>query len=836
MLIKHGCTLFLFLSILVSLRANNTNGLMFRSKEVSRENRTGLDITHSTPFRFKHSLALQFDISFREGINRFGYIFRLKDEAGHQSFDLVARLEGEKPSLYLVADKKEAIAQLPVDSTVLHQINRWHTISLEIDSKSDIIILKGFGYEKKTSCGAYKPSSVRLLFGTSDDTWWLADETPPMSIRNIRITTDNDDTYFWPLEKTDSKIVKDSESGKKALLINPEWVEDEHSSWKPLVEMTFENPPLVTWNEKEECLVMVKSGGLIQRYFPETGKTDSITPTDGRYVQEEIHQLIADGSTLKSYSLNYPAVSQYHSQTNSWSYKKELPGGLPRYWHHNKLINPITQQVTTIGGYGFYTYHNTIQSYNDSTHRWEQIIFAGDTIYPRYLSGFGMSQTSPSKGYLFGGLGNRSGKQVLGKEYFYDLYQIDFSDKTIKKLWYLSDTPAINYTPSNSIIIDDNNDCFYSLITLHEKQKTVLQTIRGSLSKPEIQILANEIPFDFVDVTSFASLYRWNSANKLLALTFEKGEKGYVMRLYSILNPPSAKSINHSVSKINPAVIVLLAAFSSLLVALLALKRKKQNTGITQEPVSTPEPHNGASIRILGEFEAHNSKGTDITHLFSPTVKELFLLMTMHKTLNSKGITSSAIGETLWADKSEASARNNRGVNIKKLRDIFDELGASSVKFDNNSWSIDLDPSVECDFIEATDILTNYKKDRHIDNESITRLLSYLHRGLPAPDIKAEWMDDFKDRFTAEVVLSLEDMLEERVKTNESPLIIDLCNTLHLFDRLNEKALTAKCVVLTNTGRNSLALETYESFCRQYSKSYGEDYKTTFKQLIKQKL
>jgi len=835
--IKFCCFIFLLLSVIGRADAGPIHGLMFRSKEVRKEYRTGIDITHFGALSFKESLSISFDISFREGEDRFGYIFRLKDEKSQWSFDLVAKLDRMSPSLFLVADKSEAIAEIPIDSATLYNTNHWHSISFHINTASGAVSINALGNKIEQNLRPFKAGSAMLLFGTSPDGWWMSDETPPMSIRNLSITTDNQTPYFWPMTKTGSLRVKDSNRGKKALLTNPAWDEDNHTAWTHETKIRFDSQPLVTWDEYHENLLIVRNNGIILRYHPASRTTDTLTFTGGRFATEEMHQLIADSLGITAYSLNYPVISTFLPHSHRWSYDKDIPAGLPRFWHHNKLRHPITGDITAIAGYGFYTYNNTIQSFDPQKGVWNQLHFTGDTILPRYLSALGLSKAAPKYGYLFGGLGNPSGKQVLGKEFYYDFYLIDFKKQIIRRLWQLQQRPQKNFTPVNSLVIDDADSCFYTLVFAHERQQTVLRTIKASLQNPDFQIVANDIPFSFIDIASFASLYRWNSANKLLALTVEKDEGSFVLNLYSILNPPANSSTTKNLGILNLTTIIiaifatLFAAFLIFKIALTRRKTSSQTTGI--QPLTNPTiaPH----IRLLGSFAVTGIDGNDITHLFSPTVKELFLLILIHNTENGKGISSAAIQEALWSDKSEASARNNRGVNIKKLRDVLSEMGNNTIIYDNGLWFIELDEKVECDYIFVKQTIAAAQKSNEIDQATLSRLVFYLQSGTPFNEIKAEWSDNFKDSFTAEVVLFLENQIDILKHHDDASITIELCNTIFVFDRLNEKALSAKCRLLSKTGRNTLAREAYDSFCRLYLKSYGEEYKTGFQQLIKQK-
>ncbi len=836
---KYGCLLLYMFFWVVPACPATINGLFFKSKEVGKEHRTGIDLTSHGEFSFRQEIQIRFDLSLRDGVDKFGYIFRLNDEASRQSFDLVAKLEGDHPALYLVVNREKAAVVLPVDSTILKQINRWHTIVFKLDAVAGKVCLDGFHHQVQADFPSIKPIPFRLLFGTSPLDWWLADETPPMSVRNIEITLDGDRPYFWPLHKVDSGYVKDQNRGKEALLHNPAWVVDGHLHWQPITRMVFDEQPLVTYDAQKECFVVVKRQGAILRFYPSTGHTDSLLWQDGSFVKEEMHQLLVDSQQLKSYSLNYPVLSVYQPGDKSWSFKKDLSWGLPRYWHHNKLIHPVTRRLTTIGGYGFYTYNNTIQSLNEQTHRWEPLQFEGDTIYPRYLAGFSLSSKEPQVGYLFGGVGNRSGKQVLGKEYFYDLYRIDFRTQRISRLWQLPQLPEVHYTPSNGMVVDELDSCFYTLVFMHEKQKTHIRALKGWLHHPRTEPVADTIPFNFVDVKSFASLYRWQSANKLLALTIEEANGRCVLNIYSILDPPSALARRPQAAY--SAFYGWIGACFFMVMLILFLMRlgfgRPSAVPVILESSSYVEPiPEGASISLFGNFTAHNTKGQDITYLFSPTLRELFLLILFHQYEQGNGISSTALQEALWSDKSEASARNNRGVNIKKLRDVLSDLGSCNVVFENGCWQLELDPSVSCDYCFVKGVLKQFRQGGASEAEDLKRLLFCLRKGPLVGDQTGDWLDAYKERFTGDVVDFLEYQLRVEHDNLEAGFLLDVANTLLLFDRLNECALVAKCQVLVKAGKNSLALEVYDSFCKLYSKSYGEAFMLSFPKLLKHKL
>ena len=96
----------------------------------------------------------------------------------------------------------------------------------------------------------------------------------------------------------------------------------------------------------------------------------------------------------------------------------------------------------------------------------------------------------------------------------------------------------------------------------------------------------------------------------------------------------------------------------------------------------------------MGGFQIYNGKGRDVTAAFSPTMKQLFLFIFLHTLKNEKGISSSKLDEALWYDKMGESARNNRNVNISKLRSALEEVHGLEVINENSYWKVKIDDTI----------------------------------------------------------------------------------------------------------------------------------------------
>ncbi|RAZ95258.1 hypothetical protein DK853_30895, partial [Klebsiella oxytoca] len=95
-----------------------------------------------------------------------------------------------------------------------------------------------------------------------------------------------------------------------------------------------------------------------------------------------------------------------------------------------------------------------------------------------------------------------------------------------------------------------------------------------------------------------------------------------------------------------------------------------------------------SSISLLGCFNVRDKEGNDITANFTPRLKHLLILLILYTEKNPNGILTSKTTGILWPDKEETAARNNRNVNLRKLRVLLESIGDVEVVTENNFMHI----------------------------------------------------------------------------------------------------------------------------------------------------
>lgn len=85
-------------------------------------------------------------------------------------------------------------------------------------------------------------------------------------------------------------------------------------------------------------------------------------------------------------------------------------------------------------------------------------------IPPRYLSSIGNTDSSL---YIYGGLGNETGKQEYGVKTYHDLYKLNLKDYSVNKLWSNDTTKTNCEVATSTLLIDETNQRAYGLFLIH---------------------------------------------------------------------------------------------------------------------------------------------------------------------------------------------------------------------------------------------------------------------------------------------------------------------------------------------------------------------------------
>ncbi len=804
-------------------------GMKFSAHEFILDKRSGLDLTPEHAINIKGNLDLQFYVRFEPGHHSyFGYIFRLI--VGDKNIDLInGAFQSNPTNLELIlGDKTSKIAfHVPVEKLT----SEWIHIRLELDFENqqitchvndEVIVDELSGYDQK--------KGFRLMFGAHSYGNFSSTDVPAMVLRDVNVKSDNRISYSWPLNQTEGTLVHSIPRGNTGIASNPLWLLKHHNRWNHLLEVQIEGEVRTTFDHLGDDLYILSKDSILI-YNISKGSTRSIalkSPLPAKDDRELIYDTIAN--ELVMYSLDNNYRTSFNVESREWSPYEPGTEPLTAFMHHNRVLTP-DGVLLAYGGYGYHTYKSSLLAWNPVNNRFDSVDYKG-LFHPRYLAASGYN---PSDGliYIIGGYGSESGKQAESPDYYYEILSYSEKENRFSNLFKFENLDA-GFCFSNSVVFDDSNN-MYTLYYPKYRFDNKLQLVKIPLDNPDIIELGDAIEYSFLDILSYADLHYSNPSNTLVAVTSYLSEESTTIKVHSIAFPPQPFAVQTEVVAGKSRYLVTIYIFIAivLIVSIIVFsQRRKGKTRTRTKPVDarreTIHKSKKNSIILFGGFQVIDKEGIDITGQFTPLPKKLFLFIMLHSLRNNKGVSSNVLYETFWFDKSVESARNNRAVNIVKLKSLLEKLDSASISKETGYWKFDFDSSmIYIDFYEYMQIV---QQKSELTREQIVNLLSIIENSPFLNNTNADWLDPFKSEISNDIIDALLGYID---RTDHDPeFLLHLTKCIFIFDAVSEEALKIQCRLLIKQGRHSLAKKAYSRFMEEYRRLYGEEYNTSFNQII----
>lgn len=833
-------------------------GLSLKSHSVPGIERTTLYLDDNQPFSIKNDFIISFQMYVRANEHDFGTILHLHTNTNQFiRFSFVAGEERHFPALVL----NEGI--ININSPIERE--KWLDVSLYLRLKDNVIEID---YDNK-KISAMAPlqgvKSVTALFGQMKE--YLSD-VAPIDLRNVTITQDGKQIREWKLWKHNDTVCYDEIEGAVARAIHPVWLIDNHIEWKLVHQAKIPGKLDVAFNAREALFYLVRSQSI--DVLDENGTLQKEIAIRGGYPAVEFpNHLLYDtlSNKLVSYYPKKGITSRFSFDTERWSNEIRNTEEASNY-NHARTFNPADSSFYFFGGYGFYQYRNDLYRMKYSTNQIEQVEYERP-LYPRYSAAMAIVGDEL---YIFGGRGNKYGKQELSSHYYWGLCAINLKNKQSRIVWQKNQPQEEGTIMASTMYFEPSDSSFYAVSTNKGGvlwKISMKDSVYSEVSKP----IYNESTYQDSDF----SLYTSPSHGKLfLVLDKILSNHTHELAIYSI-NMPLVNEVDIRQSTAGESINNrwYLYAIGILLLLVLAgfvLYRFKYNgknkkapatkkgtektvatTGKVQSQSDVPESktipkkewmqesetiftetvnyydRSRASISLLGCFNVRDKDGNDITSNFTPRLKHLLILLILYTEKNAQGILASKTTEILWPEKEETAARNNRNVNLRKLRVLLESIGDMEVMIENNFLRIKWGTGVFCDYHTLITCTKQFEQEK--SEELLNRILEILLYGPLLPNTILDWLDDFKDDYSSYSIDLLKNLLDIEISRNHQDMIIRLADIMFLHDPLNEEALAAKCSVLVTQGKKGIARNLYDRFCKEYHDSMGETYKVPFADL-----
>ncbi|MDB5010698.1 MAG: galactose oxidase [Mucilaginibacter sp.] len=847
-------TIFLLFFVLLIVKTESygqSNGLWFSSYGVVQDNRTSFNLSPDKPFYFKDNFEISFDLSFIPNqASYFGYVLRII-ENNNENIDLINNSITKNRFNLIIGEKLSKIS-FNIDSNLLY--SQWSKLHIKFDlTNGKVTVYSGNRSFTESNLHLKKNGYFKIFFGVNNHNQFQTTDTPPMKVRDVRITENGKVKYYWPLNEERGTVAHEIIAQSNGAVINPSWIAAMHHDWRLSQTINVSGPASVAFNPQKQTVYIVGSDSIY------TYSVSNLSLSAVNYVKGRINLNIGNQSAFNPYDNHlyniYPDqkfVAKFNFETRTWD-KKFIPDAATKYWQFNKVFSATDTSLYLFDGYGYLRYKNEVQQYHLNSGKWKTVTTKGDFFAPRYLAALG-STSNGDTAYLVGGYGNESGMQIINPKNMYDMLCYTVADKKFKKLFDLN-VKEKDFTFANSLIIDEKAKMYYGLVYPEHKYNSTLQLICGSLTQPTYSFLGSNIPYLFHDTNSFVDLYYCPDTKEFVAVTLLlTSDNRTLVNIYTLLGPPY-----ESLDKIKIAAnngkyyLYLIVLILAIGVIIIGYKMKKSHKKIIQPPGSVPSKskiefqshelnkldqfltlestlngmHAKSAVFLFGDMQIIDATGTDITKLFTPVIKELFLVIILYSLKRGTGLTSEKLNEILWHDKSAKSAGNNRSVSITKLKSLLEKIGPCHLSKDTGYWKIDYDPNAV--YVDYYTYLQIIKDKNQLDIKTIKCLIDIVQRGNFLSNIDYEWLHTFKSEISNEVIDKLLHFINSA--THKPELLIEITNLIFYFDPVNEEAMVIKCKALSALGKHSLAKDTFESFSKEYKVLYDEEFKKTFHDL-----
>lgn len=807
-------------------------GLKFNAHTHLAEKRTSLVLDNGQGLACKQDLTLSFDMLVRKENSYFGFIFRIITDT-NQNVDLIFSLDKQyKPFPELIVGDNT----YPITQSV--KTEEWFPIEMSFSRQKKRIALS---YENSSIEVPFQFDGIKevyISFGKCTYGKFASNDVAPVNIKNVRVKEGEDDIRYWKLDKHQGDICYDLISGKEAVAENPHWEIDEHCTWEKVTTIPIDNNAQLAFDQKNAILYIVPDTSKVIAFNIRAMQKTEMKVKSGFPAAGNFSQLVMDTlhNKLISFSLDDEKISHFSFDDLSWS-GNDSPTNESVFWHHSSFFSLANDSsIFVFGGYGGYRYNNLLVQIHPFKNEWQKHIV--ESIYPRYSAA---TTIVGNDLYIYGGRGSKTGRQELATEYMYDLHKINIETG---KTTHIGDfgIDKVTFLPAENMIFNPDDSCFY-VLTDYEGGHLV----KLSLKDKKASLMGNAMPDKMSSLHLYRNMFYDPAKSKIYAI-FDKTPQNSMksVAVYYMKYPPLM--VSDTIQAVVPAhqsyfywIIVSGLTVLCLIVILFYYRKRRriskvvpatdQNTYKQQENEKSLDlsKHN---ICLLGGLSIIDKTGNNITGSFSPTLRNLLLILILYSNTSKKGIISSKLDELLWGDKDENSARNNRNVSIRKLRVLLETIGDISIATNNNYWSISFGKEVFCDYSELMSYLQNPEK---LDDENeFVKFLELTSLGALLPNMQLDWLDSFKSELSSVLIDRLLEFSGKDKYRNDTKMQIKIADSIFYNDPLNEEALRLKCLSLFNSGKTGLAKNTYDSFCKEYKMLLNVPYHISFNNLIEQ--
>lgn len=823
----------------------SAQGIRFNSSESPIVERTSYNVFAHDQQKFIGDFSIEFDLSIIDS-KIFGYILNIKDQNKPISYSLAyINSTEEYGELKFNLDGVKELMSVPINKQLIGS-RKWMKVVLNFKSEEITLSLNDLTFSSFEN----KFSNIiipQIYFGKHGSVI----DVPLMAIKNLTIKNKNKKTVF-NFKESNGNNVYGTDGNIFGEVDHPNWLITESYHWKLISSRTFEKVTSVTYDENNNRFIYQNLDSL--SFYDHTNNksdfysfknnlkvpmrlgTSFLDPNENKLYVYELSDVLEGNPTISSIDLDNP---DYWLQN---SYQKLSQ----QRHHHNGFFDYKTKKYLIFGGYGNQLYTNDFNTYDVVNDNWSIEEFNGDIISPRFFSG--TTKLGDQNLLIFGGQGNSTGEQSIGKTYYYDCYKVNLITKKIEKLWEINRENK-KLVSSRNIVLSNDSKSFYSLSYPEYISSTFLQLHKYSIKDGDYKILGDSIPMISEKIRTNANLYLNKSTNQFFCTTQEFKEDGSnKVNIYSLNGQPiSSEDIYASIGKRDLKILFIILTLIIMLGILYYLKFLNKVRNLRKETFKSqvqnilkPKKHTkivevkANSTFLFGSFKVIDNNKKDISYLFSPKIRQLFLLLLFNsKKQDINGLRSETIHSTLWPDSTPQKAKNLKNVIISQLRNILRAVNGLELIYSKGRFYMEFGDEFYCDYFDFS-IKMESLSNESFDFNSLNELTNLISPGKFLLSINDECFDKTKKNFEYEILKIIPNQLKQLYNSKDYTPIISLTEILFNIDTLNETAFYYRIHTLNKMDLSLKAKKQFNDYIIRYNKVMGDNFPKTYKDVIKQ--
>ena len=799
-------------------------GLKFLNPPNNIEKRTSYNVFGSHTLTFKEKLDISFDMQLPYA-EEVGYIVRVLDKHDNRIFNVF--FDGRGNDYFeLNREGYNSLVKIHFDRNRLRR-KQWFAVRLTFDLDRRCITMSVDG-DSKTAYNVGLPDDMhaQIIFGRSD---YLID-VPSFSMRNLRICG-ADDEYFFPLKQVQGSAVYTSGHKPLGQVTSPYWVINDHYHWKEVAKFSSSTVAGHNYAESQHRIICFNDNALYT-YDLMSGKS-SRTPYASpcpmklylgtSFIDDGNARLYAYETFREGKQREEPSMASLDLNTMKWTTETTAQINEGQMHHHGAFYRPDKQLFTIYGGFANMRYNDKFYVYSIGDHRWYMVNDVAGKRFPRYFLSMGYDKKRYA--YIFGGMGNESGDQTVGRRFFYDLHRFDTRTKTVKRLWNVEWDEPDDIVFVKGMIIQGN--WFYTLGYSEFRSNSYMRLYRFSLRDGSHEQLGDSILIHPDRIETEANLFYDSLLHKFVATIQEfKDEKNSEFRAY-IINTPVLGTDDYMAYAATDSTklsiwfwLWLACVAGAAAFAAIRVRRHRKRSSLRKKEDNTPPAETAApnTICIFGDFMMRDRTGHDISYMFTDKLRQIFCLLLQHN--NDGGISSQHLGSIMWGDKTPDKIKNSRSVAMNHLRKALRELDGISVVYSSGTFRLNITEAFHCDYLQLMQIIDSTSDFYAASGE----IFSILGRGKFLAFTNADSADSFKSATEERLRRPLHSILSAAAACNDYPTILRCAKYIFLIDPIDEETFALQTKVMKHLGMKIELQEAVIRFSNAYKKTYGEDY------------